>query len=154
MELSGPSQPDLRLHPRSSGVATHLFAVSFLALLDPMVVLPTVPGSGWSHHDSDHHFQQSDHQRGFQLRSFCRLATLPASLWLFRIPSSYVEALVTKAKTPVDLLRATALVLRVRLDTNVALFFALQKAIFTGSFSPAISTGTSGTRTPLETSYT
>ena len=55
MKASWPSQPDLELNRPPPGVAIRLLVVSFLALLEPWVVLPTVLGSGRSHHDSDHH---------------------------------------------------------------------------------------------------
>ena len=55
MEPSWPSQPDLELNRPLPEVAILLLAVSFLALLEPWVVLPTVLGSGRSHDDFHHH---------------------------------------------------------------------------------------------------
>ena len=63
MEPSWPSQPDLRLFSRPPQVATHRFAASFLALLEPLALVPTVLLLESELLDSNHHFQQSHHLR-------------------------------------------------------------------------------------------
>ena len=63
VEPSWPSQPDLRLFCRPPRVATHRFAASFLALLEPLALVPTVLLLESELLDSNHHFQQSHHLR-------------------------------------------------------------------------------------------
>ena len=87
------------------GVATHLFAASFLALLEPLIVLPTFLILESDLLDSDRHFRQSHHlieaPVSLFLQTFCRLSTLPAPITL-AVPSSIELPLssIINSKTP------------------------------------------------------
>ena len=96
MEASWPSHLDLELNRPPLGVAIRHLAVSFLALLEPWVVLPTVMGSGRSHHDSDHH-SLFLHQLGRP-----PTALLPSSTLWMHVVYSDCFALVHTTQIPAE----------------------------------------------------
>ena len=71
MEPSSPSQLDLELHRPPPGVA--IFLRGCVLCRPPRTTgrSPTVPGSGRSHHDSDHHFHYIHKLRKFLPRFPC-----------------------------------------------------------------------------------